>query len=527
MLVGLLPELAKRSKALIESGVLPSTCDTLVLEMLVSVSNADPDSGRRVKFLSDVLQLHLGFLGSKQVAEALSSPQAMLRFVGLLLPATATPPPLPAGAPASAAGTSSGRRDFFLRLFFTLWTVGRRSLPKGDSPPPFSSHWRVVLLAAMRTISAIHGMFAPKAQEVLLSHPVGRFVLAMPGEEVRMLLGNDSDDVEAPEPGTKEHQAWDVAVWVSRVLWNSQALFGLAAAHGRFGLFSTGGMQALKAHWEHVLGASAARVPPLRVVRLTIRNVVLPIVRHCPPGDRKMLLGRLGPFLEGVVERLDEAAKLRSGAAAVAGGTARRGPGLPSTVGPGGFKGEAIGSMPSSGPGSASDPAHVRVPPPVPPETADALRDKVLLETGKAIVDVFYTVSGAQHRLEAMTAAALAGKRGKSAASGAGSGAGGGQLPDKVSIWRLKPLQGPGEGKSMGPNSLGNLGADAAGLRRSVMFEVAATRGPMLRAGLAALEGTWTTALSAKRACEAWTLMLPDAVKVPPSHALVAGRLFS
>jgi len=133
------------------------------------------------------------------------------------------------------------------------------------------------------TISAIHGMFAPKAQEVLLSHPQARFVLAMPGEEVRMLLGNDSDDVETPEPGTREAAAWDVSVWVSRVLWNSQALFGLAAAHGRFGLFSKGGAVALQAHWEHVLGAGAARVPPLRVVRLTIRNVVLPIVRHCPP----------------------------------------------------------------------------------------------------------------------------------------------------------------------------------------------------------------------------------------------------
>jgi len=79
----------------------------------------------------------------------------------------------------------------------------------------------------------------------------------------------------------------------------------------------------------------------------------------------------------------------------------------------------------------------------------------------------------------------------------------------------------------MGPNTLGNLGEDPGGLRRSVMFEVAATRGPMLEAGLAALEGTWTTALSAKRACEAWTLLLPDAVHVPPCYPLVAGRLFS
>jgi len=127
----------------------------------------------------------------------------------------------------------------------------------------------------------------------------------------------------------------------------------------------------------------------------------------------------------------------------VAGGTSGgSSPGIVGAMGAGGFTAAAIGSMPSTGPGSPMDPAHVRVPPPVAPETADALRDKVLLETGKAIVDVFYMVSGAQHRLEAMTAAALGnGPKRKADTSGeratAGSASGGGtsgrdELPDKV-----------------------------------------------------------------------------------------------
>jgi len=116
VLVGLLSQLSQRAQALIRSGVLPSTCDTLVLEMLISVSNAEPDPAKRVSFVAAVLSHSLGMLRSDEVKHAFSSPQNLLRFVALLpVPPGSQLPSLPKGAPPSASSSSDARRHFLLR----------------------------------------------------------------------------------------------------------------------------------------------------------------------------------------------------------------------------------------------------------------------------------------------------------------------------------------------------------------------------------------------------------------------------